>query len=622
LDGSLSSVGAIVKVLDGSADDIVAAYSALTDVRDVLLSVGANGDALTAAMIRGAGGLDALQSSVGSYFDNFFTEAERVSAGKARLGEQFGKLGIDAVPATREAFRALVEAQDTSTEAGQKLFAQLVGLSDAFAKLVPATATLADTSAAALAKMSEAGKRVLDSLGTQSDQLSVKLLQAKGDTAGAAARTRELALADLSQGLSAADAKAATAAYDLIRATEQQIATLNEATEAAKRAADAEAARTLAIASQRKGLEEQLLQAQGDTAALRARELAALDPSNRALQERIYALQDEQAAAQTLAQTQAAAAQAAEALAAQRFGLEGQLLQAQGATAALRARELAALDPSLRALQERIYALQDEQAAAQALAQTQAAAAQAAEAIAAQRFDLEGQLLLAQGDTAALRARELAALDPSNRALQERIWVIEAEKKAAEEAAQAAQQLSQAWKSITDGLLDEVNRIRGLTGGGADGFAAAQAQFAMSSAAARAGDQAAAQALPGLARTLLEFGEQQARSLAELAGLRASTAASLEETAAWLAGKVQPPALGVGAPVGGAPQVQPLVVQAIQAAAAPAGAGSQSMAELLAELRSVRVAGDENARSLSGFCQRTARVLEKWDVDGAPQPRV
>jgi hypothetical protein len=81
-------------------------------------------------------------------------------------------------------------------------------------------------------------------------------------------------------------------------------------------------------------------------------------------------------------QDSAAAAQAAEQAAAQitqqRLALEGQILQLQGDTATLRAREKAALDPSLRALQERVYALQDEQAAEQALGRIRSENAQAA----------------------------------------------------------------------------------------------------------------------------------------------------------------------------------------------------------------------------------------------------
>lgn len=144
LDGSLSSVGAIVSTLDGSADDLADTYRALLDVRDSLLSVGESGDALTATMIRGAGGIDSLQSSLNSYFDNFFDDQERTSAQLARLSEDFARIGVQTIPTTREQFRALVESIDTSTDAGQKFFAQVIGLADAFASAVPATKALED----------------------------------------------------------------------------------------------------------------------------------------------------------------------------------------------------------------------------------------------------------------------------------------------------------------------------------------------------------------------------------------------------------------------------------------------------------------------------------------------
>lgn len=56
-----------------------------------------------------------------------------------------------------------------------------------------------------------------------------------------------------------------------------------------------------AAAQERAGLERQLLELQGDTAALRKLELEALDPSNRALQELIWSLQDAGKAAEQTA---------------------------------------------------------------------------------------------------------------------------------------------------------------------------------------------------------------------------------------------------------------------------------------------------------------------------------
>jgi tape measure domain-containing protein len=92
----------------------------------------------------------------------------------------------------------------------------------------------------------------------------------------------------------------------------EQIAMLLELTDAA----DEYYRQLEAINSERLGLERQLLSLQGDTAALRVLELARLDESNRALQERIWALQDEMAAADAAArgreEMQTAAARARE----------------------------------------------------------------------------------------------------------------------------------------------------------------------------------------------------------------------------------------------------------------------------------------------------------------------
>ena len=117
---------------------------------------------------------------------------------------------------------------------------------------------------------------------------------------------------------------------------------------------------TDAILSERADLEKQLLQVQGDTAALRKLERNALDESNRALYDKIQLLSDEARINQ------------------QRSGLETELLRLQGDTAALRAQELAALAPANRALKEQIFALQDSQAAADKAAKAAQEQAQAA----------------------------------------------------------------------------------------------------------------------------------------------------------------------------------------------------------------------------------------------------
>jgi len=54
------------------------------------------------------------------------------------------------------------------------------------------------------------------------------------------------------------------------------------------------------IANERQGLQKKLLEMEGNTVALREKELAALDKSNQAIQQQIWALQDQQSAAKNL----------------------------------------------------------------------------------------------------------------------------------------------------------------------------------------------------------------------------------------------------------------------------------------------------------------------------------
>lgn len=311
----------------------------VTEINNTKLAIKALGEAFpplanlsdeaVSGLLKAAGGVQALSQSASVYFDNFYTDAEKSARATGQLSDALQALGLS-MPATREAYRALVESQDLTTEAGQKSYAALLQLSGAFAQLVPATEVLASgaTTAAdavdrAAEQMIEAGRRALADLATQRGSLEVELLRAQGDITGALARQREQDLARITSGLSAQDAAAATAAYDLNTALQAQIdqtyaaanaaktsaqAELDRAAAAERAAADvaaAEAQRVRAVAAEREQLEVALLRATGDTAGIRAKELAALDATNRDLQQRLYLLAD-QADAERIAQQQAA----------------------------------------------------------------------------------------------------------------------------------------------------------------------------------------------------------------------------------------------------------------------------------------------------------------------------
>jgi hypothetical protein len=81
------------------------------------------------------GGISGMNTTMQSYYQNFFTSAERHANDLGNLTLQFAALGF-AIPATAAEFKALVSAQNLSTASGQQTFTSLMSLSSAFATLV------------------------------------------------------------------------------------------------------------------------------------------------------------------------------------------------------------------------------------------------------------------------------------------------------------------------------------------------------------------------------------------------------------------------------------------------------------------------------------------------------
>ena len=313
----------------------------------------------------------------------------------------------------------------------------------------------------------------------------------------------------------------------------------------------------------RRELEIQLMEAQGDAttalAAQRALELEGMDTTLRALQQQVWAAEDATKANEDLAEAQAkaaeeaaAAAEAALSLARDRRSLEIDLMDAMGnstaALAARRALELESIDATLRGLQTQIWAAEDARAASEAAAEAataaaeeQARAAEVALSLAQDRRELEIQLLEAQGfaiEALTLRrAMELETIDASLRGLQEQIWAAEAKAeadalaaKAAEDAANALQQYADALASVSQTVIDEINRLRGINV--ASSSSLLKAQFATLTAQARTGNLDALGKLPELSRAIEEATLGTATSALEVARIRAWLDASLSETLA------------------------------------------------------------------------------------------
>lgn len=222
--------------------------------------------------------------------------------------------------------------------------------------------------------------------------------------------------------------------------------------------------------------------------------------------------------------------------------------------------------------------------------------------IADERMDLQRQLLELRGDTAALRALDLAKLDASNRALQQQVWAVE-----------AANELRDAWKSVGDTIMDEVRRIRGLSDATGDGsFASLQGQFNALTLSARNGDVEAGNSLPGLSQALLAAAANAATSRQELDRIRAQTAASLEKTSGLISALTN----------GSAASESVMLSRAatVASVSAPASQSSTSADSGVSELRGLRQDVATLRLALEGIkldTGKTARVLDRADRGGA-----
>jgi len=361
--------------------------------------------------------------------------------------------------------------------------------------------------------------------------------------------------------LSTDSGRAMYAALMLLAPTFKQVADYSNSS------ANSATALAEALATTNKGIQDQidaLLKSDMTTEQIRAKELEGADASTQALLRRLYALQDEKSAMDASTARLKAAAD-------ERYGLETQLLQLQGKTDELRQRELDKLDPSNQELQKRIWALQDEQAAAAAKAQADQAAAQAAQ-------------------------------------------------QAADQAAQAAKAVKDAWQSITNTIMDEVKRIRGLVDEASGmGFAEAQSKFAIATAQARSGDQEAAKLLPSLSQALLTLAEKNARTAEELAYIRSMTANSLAQTATGYSTNygVTLPSFDVGTD-----SVPKDMIAQIHAGEeiVPAAYTGKNNAELITEIKSLkeevskmRTESNAQQQAIATSTDKTAKVLTRND---------
>lgn len=132
---SASDLANGVKAINDAQAAIVKFTSSLKPMTGLMGELGALSSDAVYALAKMSGGIDVLSGNLSTYYQAFYSDAEQSANSLALIGATLKDVGL-AVPDTRESFRALVEAQDLTSESGQKAFTALLSVSGAFDKLI------------------------------------------------------------------------------------------------------------------------------------------------------------------------------------------------------------------------------------------------------------------------------------------------------------------------------------------------------------------------------------------------------------------------------------------------------------------------------------------------------
>lgn len=109
-----------------------------------LFNLGISGVQASQSLIDMFGGVSNFETSVSDYYDNFYSEQEKINTKTKQLTDAFASLGIQ-LPTSIEGYRQIVNAQDLTTKSGQETFYSLIQLSSAFKEVIDYSTELAST---------------------------------------------------------------------------------------------------------------------------------------------------------------------------------------------------------------------------------------------------------------------------------------------------------------------------------------------------------------------------------------------------------------------------------------------------------------------------------------------
>lgn len=184
----------------------------LDTLNEGLLATSVAGADAASKLIDTFGGADVFTAATSQYLDDYYTASERSATTTRQLTNAFAKLNLS-LPNSRDAFRAVVESQDLTTDSGRRTYATLIQLSKSFSTITEAAADAATGISQSIGNITDEIARLRGGSGNGLGQLSAATLQAQFGIATAQARAGDQAAITSLPGLSKAieDATTATA---------------------------------------------------------------------------------------------------------------------------------------------------------------------------------------------------------------------------------------------------------------------------------------------------------------------------------------------------------------------------------------------------------------------------
>jgi hypothetical protein len=147
------------------ANSLTVTNSWLSMLRMRLLQINLSGAAAAASLADAFGGLDKLAEASKTYYDAYFTDAEKAADGTREMSAALSAVNL-ALPESKQAYRALADSLDLNTTAGLQAYAVLLALAPAFDVVAQAATVMAQQTSEQLIKTFSGNRKLIPLLNT------------------------------------------------------------------------------------------------------------------------------------------------------------------------------------------------------------------------------------------------------------------------------------------------------------------------------------------------------------------------------------------------------------------------------------------------------------------------